>query len=156
MHSSNSENGDPHIDWTRVGKKSRAEINAEAAEEKAKLGISGRGRLTAHVNGKTYEVRIPNVRAIRERLNLTQEMFAARFLLSLRTIQQWEQRRAAPDMPARILLKAIEQAPDIIAAAALAVERELGITSDDRYEDRREALANITRMGVESGDYFND
>jgi len=125
MPSSNEKN-DPHIDWSRFGKKTRDQINAEAAEEKAKLGLIGsRKRLTAHVKGNRYEIQTPDVRAIRERLKLTQESFAARFNLSLRTVQQWEQRRATPDMPARILLKAIEQAPDVIAAAASAVERDL-------------------------------
>ncbi len=125
MPSSNKGN-DPHIDWTRFGKKTRDQINADAADEKAKLGLVGsRKRLTAHVNGKRYEVQSPDVRAIRERLNLTQETFAARFHLSLRTVQQWEQRRAMPDMPARILLKAIEQAPDVIADAASAVKRDV-------------------------------
>lgn len=48
--------GDPHIDWTRLGKRSRAEINAEAAKEKARLGIGGRGaQLTAYVDGKEYD-----------------------------------------------------------------------------------------------------
>ncbi len=128
MPSSNEKN-DPHIDWSRFGKKTRAQINAEAAEEKAKIGLIGsRKRLTAHVKGNRYEIQTPDVRAIRERLKLTQESFAARFNLSLRTVQQWEQRRATPDMPARILLKAIEQAPDVIAAAASAVERDLAAT----------------------------
>lgn len=126
---SSNENNDQHIDWSRFGKKTRAQINAEAAEEKAKIGLIGsRKRLTAHVKGNRYEIQTPDVRAIRERLKLTQESFAARFNLSLRTVQQWEQRRATPDMPARILLKAIEQAPDVIAAAASAVERDLAAT----------------------------
>lgn len=113
---------------SRFGKKTRDQINAEAAAEKAKLVLAGRRkRVVAHINGNQYEVKTPDVRAIRERLKLTQETFAARFHLSLRTVQQWEQRRATPDMPARILLKAIEQAPDVIAEAALAVERDLAM-----------------------------
>ena len=125
MQSTNDEN-DPHIDWSRFGKKSREQINAEAAEEKAKLGLTGRGkRLSARVHGNRYDISGPDVKAIRERLGLTQEAFAARIHLSQRTIQQWEQRRAMPDLPARILLKAIEQAPDVIAEAASAVERDM-------------------------------
>jgi len=117
-----NEKSDPHIDWSRFGKKMRDQINAEAAAEKAKLGLAGRRkRVVAHLNGNQYESQTPDVRAILERLKLTQESFAARFSLSLRTVQQWEQRRVTPDMPARILLKAIEQAPDVIAEAALAV-----------------------------------
>jgi putative transcriptional regulator len=81
--------------------------------------------LTAYVNGKRYEIKAPDVRAIRQHLGLTQEAFAGRFHLSLRTVQQWEQRRAMPDVPARILLKAIQMAPDVIARAASEVQREL-------------------------------
>lgn len=125
MQSSNDEN-DPHIDRSKFGKKTREQINAEAAEEKASLGLTGsRKRLTAHINGNRYDISIPDVKAIRERLGLTQEAFAERFHLSQRTVQQWEQRRAMPDLPARILLKAIEQAPDVIAEAASAVERDI-------------------------------
>lgn len=110
---------DPHIDWSRFGKESQEVVNAQAAEEKRSLGLSGRyKRYRVHVNGKIYEIPIPDVRAIREKLNLSQAEFAERFHLSERTVQQWEQRRALPDMPARILLKAIEQAPDVIAKAA--------------------------------------
>jgi putative transcriptional regulator len=117
---------DPHIDWSRVGKKSRAEINAEAREEKQRLGLTGRyKRFRAHINGKVYEIPIPDVRAIREQLKLTQSEFAERFHLSQRTIQQWEQHRAMPDMPARILLRAIQRAPEVVAAAAADVYREM-------------------------------
>jgi len=125
MQSNNKEN-DPRIDWSLFGKQTREQINAEAAEEKAKLGWTGRRkRVVAFVNGKSYEISIPDVKAIRDHLGLTQEQFASRFHLSLRTVQQWEQRRAMPDLPARILLKAIEQAPDVIAKAAAAVESDL-------------------------------
>jgi putative transcriptional regulator len=58
-------------------------------------------------------------------MGLSQAAFAKRFSLSSRTIQQWEQHRAMPDFPARILLRAIELAPDIIAKAADDVRREI-------------------------------
>jgi DNA-binding transcriptional regulator YiaG len=117
---------DPHIDRSRFGKKTRAQINAEAAEEKKRLGLTGRyKRFRAHINGKVYDIPIPDVRSIRERLRLSQAEFAERFNLSQRTVQQWEQHRAMPDMPARVLLKAIQRAPDVIAKAAAEVQREL-------------------------------
>jgi DNA-binding transcriptional regulator YiaG len=117
---------DPHIDWERFGTNSRAQINAEAREEKKRLGLTGRyKRFRAHVNGKVYDVPIPDVRAIRKHLKLSQAEFAERFHLSQRTVQQWEQHRAMPDMPARVLLKAIQRAPDVIAAAAAEVHREM-------------------------------
>jgi putative transcriptional regulator len=59
----------------------------------------------------------PDVRAIRERLGLSQEAFAERFQLSLRTVQEWEQRRRVPDGPARVLLRVIDREPDAAARA---------------------------------------
>ena len=62
-----------------------------------------------------------NVQAIREKIGLTQEEFAQRFMLPLRTIQEWEQGRREPSEPARTLLFAISRAPK-------ALERALKIT----------------------------
>jgi len=117
---------DPHIDWSRFGKKSRQQINAEAAEEKKRLGLTGRyKRFRAYIDGNVYDVPIPDVRAIRGRLRLSQAEFAERFHLSQRTIQQWEQHRAMPDMPARVLLKVIQRDPEVVAAAAAEVRKEM-------------------------------
>ena len=57
---------------------------------------------------------VPDVKAIRKRRGLSQAQFAARFGFSVRTLQQWEQGRAIPDRPARILLKVIESAPEAV------------------------------------------
>jgi len=118
--------GDPHIDPKRFGKKSRAEVNAEAAREKKRLGLTGRYRyFRAHIDNRIYEIPVPDVRAIREKLKLSQAEFARRFSLSQRTIQQWEQHRAVPDLPARVLLKTIQLAPDEVARAADEVRKEM-------------------------------
>jgi putative transcriptional regulator len=123
-------NEDPHVDWSRVGKKTREQINSEAAAEKRALGLQGKCRLfRAHIDGRTYEVPMPDVRAIRERLNLSQVDFAKRFCLSSRTVQQWEQRRAMPDMPARILLRVIERNPELAAQAASDVQHEIKLAA---------------------------
>ena len=58
-----------------------------------------------------YRPPLPDVRRIRERLGLTQAEFAQRFGLSQRTVEQWEQGRAVPDRPARVLLAVIERDP---------------------------------------------
>jgi putative transcriptional regulator len=50
-----------------------------------------------------------DVRALRERLGLSQEAFARRYMLSLRTVQDWEQRRREPSDAARVLLFAISR-----------------------------------------------
>jgi putative transcriptional regulator len=61
--------------------------------------------------------RLPDVRAIRRRLGLSQSEFAKRFGFSVRTIQEWEQGRAIPDRPARILLRVIERSPKAVERA---------------------------------------
>ena len=60
---------------------------------------------------------IPDVRQIREKMGLSQAEFADRFGLSSRTIQEWEQGRAVPDRPARVLLKVIEHSPNAVTRA---------------------------------------
>ena len=69
---------------------------------------------------RVYNPPLPDVRAIRERLGLSQSAFATRFRLNLRTIQQWEQGRAVPDRPARILLQVIAHAPQVVEEAIAA------------------------------------
>ena len=59
----------------------------------------------------------PDVRAIRRKLRLSQAQFAKRFGFSVRTIQEWEQGRALPDRPARILLRVIAKSPKTVARA---------------------------------------
>lgn len=55
-----------------------------------------------------------DVKAIRERLGLTQAAFAARFGLELDSVRNWEQGRYRPDPVARTLLKVIEQSPEAV------------------------------------------
>jgi putative transcriptional regulator len=61
--------------------------------------------------------RMPSVRALRNKLNLTQEEFAARFHLPLGTVRDWEQGAHRPDQAARVLLTVIERDPDGVARA---------------------------------------
>jgi len=53
----------------------------------------------------------PNVRALRNRLGLSQSAFARRYSLSVRTVQQWEQGLREPSEAARVLLRAIARDP---------------------------------------------
>jgi putative transcriptional regulator len=61
--------------------------------------------------------RVPTVRALRARLNLTQEQFAARFHLPLGTVRDWEQGAHRPDKAAQVLLTVIARDPDAVARA---------------------------------------
>src|SRR6266700_6446110 len=61
--------------------------------------------------------RVPTVRALRKKLNLTQEEFAARFHLPLGTVRNWEQGAHVPDKAAQVLLTVIAKDPDGVARA---------------------------------------
>ncbi|WP_232625603.1 NadS family protein [Achromobacter deleyi] len=54
-----------------------------------------------------------DVRAIRERVQMSQAEFAAAIHVSTRTLQNWEQRHRNPTGPAIALLKIVERAPDV-------------------------------------------
>lgn len=58
-----------------------------------------------------------DVAAIRKRLKLSQAEFARRYGLPTGTIKDWEQKRRQPDRAALVLLKVIDQAPDMVAQA---------------------------------------
>jgi putative transcriptional regulator len=66
---------------------------------------------------RTYVVPVPNVKAIRRKLGLSQAAFGVRFGLNPRTVQDWEQGRREPDQPARVLLKVIEANPKAVEKA---------------------------------------
>jgi putative transcriptional regulator len=61
--------------------------------------------------------RVPDPKAIRERLHLTQRQFAATFGLSLGAIRDWEQGRFEPDQAAKTLLKVIASNPEAVKQA---------------------------------------
>ena len=63
---------------------------------------------------------VPDVAAIRERLDLTQEQFARTFGIPVGTLRDWEQRRKEPDAPARALLRVIEREPEAVRRALAA------------------------------------
>jgi putative transcriptional regulator len=61
--------------------------------------------------------RVPNPKAIREHLHLTQQQFAETFGLSLGTVRDWEQGRFEPDQAAKTLLKVIAWNPEAVKQA---------------------------------------
>ena len=59
----------------------------------------------------------PNVKAIREQTGLSQSEFAQLMHVSVRTLQNWEQRRRNPTGPAAALLKIVLSAPEVALKA---------------------------------------
>jgi putative transcriptional regulator len=55
---------------------------------------------------------VPNVRAIRTKLGLTQEAFATAIGVPVATVRNWEQSRTGMDPAVRSLLRIVEREPD--------------------------------------------
>lgn len=58
------------------------------------------------------------VKAIRERLNLSQAVFARKLRTSVRTYQGWEQGKTKPNPQATLLLRLVEQSPQVFEQVA--------------------------------------
>lgn len=55
-----------------------------------------------------------DVKAVRERLGLSQNDFARLLHVSVKTLQNWEQQRRQPTGPAAALLQIAQAAPDVV------------------------------------------
>ena len=110
------EPGDPYpetdTDWDAIDALTDEELTAAALadpdaqpiplgsdEELAKLGLH----------------RLVNVKKLRERLGLTQEVFSATYRIPVGTLRDWEQCRKNPDAPARAYLMVIARNPQAVA-----------------------------------------
>jgi putative transcriptional regulator len=61
--------------------------------------------------------RVPRARTLRRALGLSQEEFAARYHIPIRTLRDWEQGRAEPDEPTRAYLRVIAHDPEGVRCA---------------------------------------
>ncbi len=69
---------------------------------------------------RAYRVHVPerlDVRAIRTKLGLTQQAFAARYGFSVNTLRHWEHGTRQPEGPTRAYLLVIDRAPDAVRKA---------------------------------------
>ena len=63
---------------------------------------------------RTHSLKEPSSpKVIRAKLKLSQSAFAGLMVVSLRTVQDWEQGRRKPSGPAVALLRIAEQKPDV-------------------------------------------
>lgn len=78
---------------------------------------------TEHAKGgkvrgmRTTTVELPDVKAIRRALDMSQDEFAAAFRIPLATLKNWEQGRRQPDAPAAAYLRAIQRRPKEVMEA---------------------------------------
>lgn len=106
------------IDWARLDATTDADIAQHAAEDEDTAPIFTAAQIL--MAGR----RVPpdqsvDVRALRTRLGLSQEGFAARYGFSVAAIRQYETNRRKPSGPAQTLLRVIAREPDAVTRALI-------------------------------------
>src|ERR1041384_7653975 len=85
--------------------------------------IASLKQAAAHAQGKKVRgmrvttVEMPDVKAIRRSLRMSQQRFASAYRIPLPTLKNWEQGRRYPDAPAAAYLLAIKRRPKEIMEA---------------------------------------
>jgi putative transcriptional regulator len=110
-------------------KKKNSSVSREPSKSVDKEGtkfgrdlIAGAKQILAHVQKRKmmdeYTLPAPiDVKGIRAKVGMSQAQFADAFCLNRRTLQQWEQGKASPDLAVRAYLTVIERNPDVVKAA---------------------------------------
>lgn len=73
-------------------------------------------------SGRTHIVDVAGIKSLRKKLNVSQLEFARRYGFNRRTLQEWEQGRAAPDQSHRAYLRVIAHNPKAVARALAAAK----------------------------------
>jgi DNA-binding transcriptional regulator YiaG len=81
------------------------------------IGALGRELERCGFAASLVETGAVDVKALRERLELTQEQFADRFGFEIDALRNWEYGRRAPDAAARSYLTVIDRAPEAVQQA---------------------------------------
>ena len=102
---------------------------------------------------KAYVPQEVDVKAIRNRLGMTQAKFSDTFGFSLDAIKHWEGGRRTPEAPARALLTVIDKNPAAVLTAlnpAPAVGSSKHTTVHGSRHRKRQASWGVTRRNVYS------
>ena len=91
-------------DWARVNAMTDEEVLAAARADPDAQPLDSEALAKMR--------RVSPVKALRQRLGMTQVEFAEAFRLPVSTLRDWEQHRSTPDAPARALLRAIDREPE--------------------------------------------
>ena len=80
--------------------------------EEADAIMKGKGK-----PGRSFEFVEPEVKAIREKLGMSQSQFAALMGISKRTLENWEQGKRHPTGSAKALLTVVAKKPEAVLEA---------------------------------------
>ena len=118
MNISANESRAAKIDWAKVDATSDVAIARHTREDRTAMpsdrtwrSMASGGQITLVPPAKV------DVRAVREKLHLSQSEFAARFGFTAAAVRQWEQGRRQPHGPARVLLTIIAREPKAVRRA---------------------------------------
>jgi putative transcriptional regulator len=89
-----------------------AKFGSELIESMKQAADHARGR-----SMRVTTVEVPDVKAIRRGLRMSQHRFAAAYRIPLPTLKNWEQGRRHPDAPAAAYLLAIKRRPKEVMEA---------------------------------------
>ncbi len=96
-------------DWDKVRSKSDREVT-----KAARTDPDARPLTAAQIKRL---IPPPDVKALRQKLGMTQGAFSNAFKIGISTVRDWEQKRFRPEMPARVYLAVIDQSPDAVRKA---------------------------------------
>ena len=93
-------------------------VSAEFMEAMGQAVAIAEGRMRP-ARQHVVPVKVPaiDVRIVRAKTGLSQNVFAAKFGFSPATVREWEQRRREPTGPAKVLLHVIDREPEAVLRA---------------------------------------
>jgi putative transcriptional regulator len=124
--------------------------------------MDGLNEVEAFLAGKQegFKAHVPqevDVKAIRNRLGMTQARFSTTFGFSLDAIKHWEGGRRSPEAAARTLLTVIDKNPAAVltalnpAAFAATVESSKSTTVRVRVDRKRQTSSRVKRKAYSDG-----
>lgn len=102
-----------------------------------------RGKKVPGMRITVVEVEVPDVKAIRKSLRMSQTRFADAFEIPLATVKNWEQGRRYPDAPAVAYLKAIKNKPKEVMAAVSVSETSHLLKNPRNAARLRRAISDL-------------
>ncbi len=107
----------------------------------ASVKEAGEIKAGSRTPSRTYEIRPPEIRRVREHLDVSQDEFAVMIGVSAKTLQNWEQGRRQPEGPAKALLTIASRNPAAVLDA-LHGHRRGPTTESRRFSTRATRVSN--------------
>lgn len=89
----------------------KEEMFKELLESVRQAGAIERGEMEP---SRVFSVEAPDVKSIRTKFGVSQTEFASLLGISVRTLENWEQKRRIPRGPARVLLEVAAAHPEAV------------------------------------------